>query len=518
MILKFLFSLLLPVFLFPGAFKVASYNVENLFDDIKNGSEYESYIPGIHNWTSRMAEIKLNHTAEALCELDADIVGLQEIENQTVLSRLQKRLKRVGCPYPYASMTHKKSTTIQTALLSRYPISRERELQVNYSRRDRNILEAVVTVDGHKLIFFVNHWKSKSRNGAESRRVRYARVLRKRIEHLPKGSEYIILGDMNSHYDEYRTMSRHLNDTNGITGINHHLRTTVEGEMVLEKEMISGSTQSHYNLWMELPASKRWSHKFYGNKAAIDHIILPWTLFDGKGIDYVNNSFGVFKAPFLFQKKGYVNSWEYRSGKHTGKGYSDHLPIYAYFSTVPYRYEKAKPVIVETIKYLYGRERLDQPVQLQGCTVIFKRGDNAVIRQSPEGMAIYLYGAARGLEEGERVDMTVSEIKEYKGLKEITRIEHVKKRGIDDPEKYYYPQKMLNIDDPALQNQIFSNLAGIYRKGNLEIDGKKIPVYFKKRKLKPKEGSRLKIFYAHLGYYRKPQLVIYDRHDFEVEK
>ncbi|HHH37402.1 MAG TPA: hypothetical protein ENK77_02160, partial [Epsilonproteobacteria bacterium] len=105
--------LFLPLFLAGGSFVVASYNVENLFDDAKNGSEYDDYIPGRHNWTSRMVEIKLNHTAEVLCDLDADIVALQEIENEAILARLQKRLKRVGCPYPYRAITHKKKTAIQ---------------------------------------------------------------------------------------------------------------------------------------------------------------------------------------------------------------------------------------------------------------------------------------------------------------------------------------------------------------------------------------------------------------------
>jgi endonuclease/exonuclease/phosphatase family metal-dependent hydrolase len=126
MIARFFLLLLLPILLSATTFKVASYNVQNLFDDIRNGSEYDDYIPGKHNWTSRMVDIKLNHTAEVLCDLDADIVALQEIENESILIRLQKRLKRVGCSYPYRAITRMKRTAIHMALLSRFPILDER--------------------------------------------------------------------------------------------------------------------------------------------------------------------------------------------------------------------------------------------------------------------------------------------------------------------------------------------------------------------------------------------------------
>jgi len=50
----------------------------------------------------------------------------------------------------------------------------------------------------------------------------------------------------------------------------------------------------------------------------------------------------------------------------------------------------------------------------------------------------------------------------------------------------------------------------------LYLNDKKIPIYFKKKKLTPANGSRLKIHYAHLGYYKKLQVVIYSKKDFEV--
>ena len=516
MISRVALLLLLPLYLFSTSFKVASYNVENLFDEIRNGTEYDDYIPGKHNWTSRMVEIKLNHTAEVICDLDADIVALQEIENEAILIRLQRRLKRVGCTYPYRAITRKKKTAIRVAMLSRFPIADTREVRVNYSDRDRNILEATVRIDGHPLTIFVNHWKSKSRSGKESRRIHYARALMKRIAQLPKGRAYLIVGDLNSHYDEYRVLNKRLDDTGGKTGVNHILKTIKKSDLVTEQDILTDANGSHYNLWLELSPARRWSHKYYGRRGSIDHILLPHALFDRKGIDYINNSFAVFKARYLFTKEGWINNWNYKNGKHKGRGYSDHLPIYAEFSTDPFIPEKAKPVTLQHIEDLYRMDQLDHPVRLEHAAVILKRGANAIIKQSPNGKAIYIYAAAAGLEEGKCYDLTVSEIKNYKGLKEIARIEKSTVCGTVDLRHYYLGPDRLDAKDSTLQGQVFVGLRGVYRHNHLEIGGKRIPIYFKKKRWRPPNGTKIKIHFAYLGQYRTPQLVILDRKDFEI--
>ncbi len=517
--IRLLLCSLFPCFLLAIEFKVASYNVENLFDALKNGTEYKDYIPGKHNWSKRMVDIKLTNISEVLCDMNADIVALQEIENEGVLIQLQKRLKRVGCAYPYRSIVRKKKTTIRVAILSRFAIVDEREIQVNYSKRDRNILETTVEIDGQTLTLFANHWKAKSRSGYESRRVNYARALMKRIDKLPKNREYLIVGDLNAHYDEYRVLSKRLNDTKGKTGINHILKT-IKGEDLVTEELIQRDREGrHFNLWLELAPAKRWSHKYYGHRGSIDHILIPQTLVDRRGIDYVNNSFGVFRAPYLFTREGWINGWVYSGSKHKGKGYSDHLPIYASFSTAPYLAEKVKKAQLQKIEYLYQVEQLSHPVKLENCIVIMKRGSNAIIKQSPKGKAIYIYAAAAGLEEGQRYDLTVSEIATYNGLKEIMRIEQVKKLGSSTLEPYYMQPEELDSQDPLLQNQVFVNLIGVYHNNYFETGDERIPIYFKKKRNRPTNGSKLKIFYAHLGYYRKAQLIVYDRKDFqEMEK
>ena len=512
--MQILLTLLIPFLFLVQPFKVASYNVENLFDAKVQGTEYAEFIPGKHNWSKRMSEIKVNHTAEVICELDADILGLQEIENALVFSTLVKRLKRVGCGYRYSAITHKNGSSIQVALLSHFPIKYKKDLVVSRARHVRNILEVEVDVHGKYLTLFVNHWKSKGRRGFESKRIIYAKALEKRILSLLPHKEYIILGDLNSNYDAYLTLKNHLDNSGGVTGINHILKTIRGGKLIDKEQIIAGSQGEHFNLWQELPYKERWSHKFYANRSTLDHILLPSNMFDRKGIDYVNHSFAVFKSTDLFTKRGYINSWQMKGNKHTGKGYSDHLPVYAYFdekSFAPDKEKKIRPVHVpKSIEDLYAVDHLVAPILLKNAVVVLKRGKNALIKQRPKGRGIFLYGAANDLKEGGVYDFRVQEINSYKGLKEITALVTLKKKKMTNLEPYYSKYKTVK------QNEVLREIIGVYKNRYLYVKGEKLPIYFKNRKFTPKNGSKLKIHYAHLGYYKKLQLVVYSKKDFEI--
>ena len=509
--MRYLLLLLLPLFVLSKPFKLASYNVQNLFDAAFQGSEYEEYIPRKHNWNKCTVEIKLNHTAEVICDIDADIIGLQEIENKHIFKQLITRLKKVGCGYKYSAITAKKGASIQVALLSKYPLKKQKDIQVSDAPRIRNILEVDVDIQGKSLKLFVNHWKSKAYKGYESKRIKYAKALQARIARLPPSKEYIILGDFNSDYNAYLTLTDKINDTDGKTGFSDILKTKIE-----EYEMPHAKPQWHYTLWKELEVDKRWSYKFYGKKSSLDQIVVPKHMFDGKGIDYVNDSFGVFKAKYLFTKRGYINRWRYKNGKHMAKGYSDHLPIYAYFDTKAYKGDGKKShtlIKKKSIEYLYKVETLRGQVELKDVVVVLKRGRNAIVKQSPNGRGILLYGCATKLKEGYKYNLLVDALKTYKGLKEVTSAYKLKQKGKVDTSVYMKHAPSL---DALQQNEVITGITGIYKKRHLYIGYKKVPIYFKKKKLTPKNGSKIKIHYAHLGYYKKAQLVVYSKKDFTV--
>ncbi|MDY6904806.1 MAG: endonuclease/exonuclease/phosphatase family protein [Thermodesulfobacteriota bacterium] len=315
-------------------FKVATYNVENLFDARTDGTEYPDYVPGGQTgWTKPMADRKAANIAKVLAALSAGIVCLQEVESERALKLLLDQLQKRNKHYPYHAIAQQKDVAVRCAVISQFPITNTREIDPGAGLRA--ILEVTVIIRNQPLIIFVNHWKSKT--GPESRRVACAVALKRRIDDIPQETDFVLAGDFNANYDEYRTFrnSQKLNDTGGITGINHILGT-LDGNRMITEHNLKNSGQGLYNLWLELPGTKRWSHNFFGKKGSLDSILLPPALYDHQGISYVDDSFNRFAPDFLFHNRALFR-WQRKGhgrGFHLGKGYSDHLPVFALFSTV----------------------------------------------------------------------------------------------------------------------------------------------------------------------------------------
>ncbi|MCP4715759.1 MAG: endonuclease [Deltaproteobacteria bacterium] len=319
---------------------MASYNVENLFDLEKNGREYPEYVPSsTFGWNRETFEIKLTNIARVIKDLNADIILLQEIESRQSLENLQLKLLERGADYSFACFAGSRPTSVACAVLSRFPIIAQQELRVP-RQASRNILQVTIEIEGQLLVIFNNHWNSKRH--PESGRVACAKTLQKALAALPVGTDAVLAGDFNANYNEWRTIKKEpkLNDTGGITGINHILRTiNGEGQLITENKFIAQpDTAFLYNLWLELKTKDRWSAKFRRKKNTLDNIIVSRALYDDRGISYVDNSFAVFRPPYLL-RKGRPFRWQRAArgkGRHLGLGFSDHLPVCAQFSTGPF--------------------------------------------------------------------------------------------------------------------------------------------------------------------------------------
>lgn len=298
---------------------VASYNVENLFDDVENGYEYKDYSQKTSNYSRAFFLKKIENIKKVLSDLKPDIIGLQEIETKRAIEELFNHIKELN--YQCFVIADKPQFSIvKTALISKYKIIEA----IGYKTIPdvRNILMAKILVNKDTLVIFVNHWKSKF--GPESERIKIAKIHRKILDSLfninPK-IKIISLGDFNTNFDD--------NESDVLEGDAFNYRPIVG-----LKEFLTNKNYL-YDLWNELRNKEIGSHYFKNKWGTLDHILISPSLLDtNSNIFYIKNSFNVFKADYLLIE-GIPYRWQVEfEGNftiHLGKGFSDHLPIYAKF-------------------------------------------------------------------------------------------------------------------------------------------------------------------------------------------
>ena len=108
-----------------GTVRLATYNILNLFDDIDDPSLSGKYNDDCYSYDKTVRakpEHELEAVAKAIRELDADVIGLQEIEGIGALSEFNaKYLHNMGYRYVMSiDVLHERG--IEQAVLSRFPI------------------------------------------------------------------------------------------------------------------------------------------------------------------------------------------------------------------------------------------------------------------------------------------------------------------------------------------------------------------------------------------------------------
>ncbi|NNM67156.1 MAG: endonuclease/exonuclease/phosphatase family protein [Spirochaetales bacterium] len=190
-----------------GSVRLLAWNVENLFDDQSDGHEYPEFVPGASWNTSAFWERcqRIGDVLRALPDGGADLVALEEIENENTLRVLRERFLD-GLGYRYFVMPPDSGTSVRVALLSRFPFVRT---GVFYPRQgedgepSRAVLEAEVQTSAGVLVVLVNHWKSRQPDPqlTERSRANAAFVLNRRLEaHLgdPSFPLVVAVGDFNA--------------------------------------------------------------------------------------------------------------------------------------------------------------------------------------------------------------------------------------------------------------------------------------------------------------------------------
>lgn len=367
-VLIFFLSLLAGLTAGAKPFIVLVYNVENLFD-ADGQAVFEDYQPARY---SRLHVLtKLQNVTRLISRFEdgrgPDIILFQEIEvDQTngekvpdyaaILRRYEsvKITDMLGTKFspevadlPAEALLLKamadagltgytvvRAENIKTAE-SQHPLSQRCVVFTRFPVKDvrshptldaRAILEVQVDVDGNPLYLFDNHWKSGAGDPATevARRVNAA-TLRSRLDEILRAdpnADVIIGGDFNSQYNQrprYPQMKE--------TGINDVLGS--QGNELA----VRGHQRDLYNLWFELAPEDRGSDTYQGEWGTLMQMLITRGLYDYRGVQYVDNSFGVAKIAGLnMDDKGLPIRWSFEGP--AGSGFSDHFPIYAKFLTV----------------------------------------------------------------------------------------------------------------------------------------------------------------------------------------
>lgn len=190
--------------------KLATYNVENLFDAFD-----DPYADDVDRYSDGALLTKPGRSVAAMCEvlkeLNADVVGLQEVENRGLLEAVNReRLESLG--YKHVELVEgNDGRGIDVALLSKYPLGpvvSYRHLQIRLpftaepGRFSRDLLEVTVRPPAARpFTVFVTHLKSRSggreatwQREAEARKIR--EIMDVRLKSDSK-SLFFLLGDLN---------------------------------------------------------------------------------------------------------------------------------------------------------------------------------------------------------------------------------------------------------------------------------------------------------------------------------
>lgn len=297
---------------------IMNWNTQTFFDTTVHGTEYNDFKKKNEKWNDSVYKERVKRLCSVIEAINADIVVLEEIENQDVLYDISNNLKYQGIPkkkYVYSFFYKNDGDVFGNAILSRLPLENPKIHQIHTEINEkqpqlRPILEISILPENSIVLspkktmhnslqntektikLFVSHWKSKS--GGEEKTAlwrTYQESLLTTAAGASFSSHIIFCGDFN------RDLSEFMQDENqNIVFSNKHQTITL------------------YSPWIN--AQEKGSY-FYNNQwTKIDHFFFSNT-FELKDF-YVYKEFTTKEdgSPFKFTL-------------YNGEGYSDHLPITA---------------------------------------------------------------------------------------------------------------------------------------------------------------------------------------------
>ena len=288
--------------------KIAFWNVENLFDLIDDPTinDNEFSIGGKKNVTQEIYDLKLVHSAEVLADLNADILGICEVENRFMMEELNKAF--TGRNYKIIHYDSPDRRGIDCALFydeSKFTILESKQIKNSLSsgKPTRDIVYVKGQFGGEILHVFVNHWPSNygGREQAIPKRAETARIVREKVEKIlnedPK-AEILLMGDFNEGPNE------------------QNIQYLAKDILITLMEPFIGKKGVG-------------TYVYRGQDSLLDQFIASSGLLDDQGLKIEDNAVSILDLPKYRQQRGKYQHYPFRfwAGEKLLGGYSDHLAI-----------------------------------------------------------------------------------------------------------------------------------------------------------------------------------------------
>jgi hypothetical protein len=243
-------------------------NVENAFDGIDQGTEYDEYSSKKSNWSQEMAVAKAKRVAKVFEAANCPkIVTSAEVENQNAADLIAAAASK--CRYKGISANESQKMPIGVAIFTSLPVKSTSLIETGYRPHLRVDFEDGLTVIGV-------HFKSM-RDGGDELRKKAAEAVDQEMKKLT-GKRVIVAGDFNT-----------------------------------EEDLLKGVQLSNCS------ASAKPTHVYHGEWHRLDKIYATKC----SKVDRMNDSF------LMKGGKPYRSVMYDKSGKthHENAGYSDHIPL-----------------------------------------------------------------------------------------------------------------------------------------------------------------------------------------------
>lgn len=322
-----LLSLLLCSLALPARNRITVmfYNTENLFDTVDDpDKDDDEFTPsGSRRWTRNRYWTKIGNLCKVIAAADEDtapdIIGLCEVENDSVMTDFTKRSPLRHLEYRYVMTESADTRGIDVAFLYRrssFGLIAHESLRIDLTplsfRPTRDILHVTGRLpDNDTVDFYVCHWPSRSGGVEETEplRMRAAQVVRKSVDSVlsVRRKPYIvIMGDLNGGPDS--------------PSVREGLGTVPKGR---------GHESADGDLVTMMDGIGQGSYQYQGEWDSYDHFVVSGSLLNGLGCTSAAGV-KVFSADFMLQdddKYGGRKPMRSYNGYRYQEGYSDHLPV-----------------------------------------------------------------------------------------------------------------------------------------------------------------------------------------------